>query len=114
MIRNTLTRALSGTSERWTPALFLIDKRVQTLPDERSEGQALERVATAASHRHDVEWIAARRASEGGPLRRDDADARVSETGGVHERRDTQACAPSHRSRRQPWRRSRWVSEETS
>lgn len=68
IIRNTLARALGISADRWTPALFLVDKRVMILPDVRSEADAMQAAETAASARNDVEWIAARPANKAGCL----------------------------------------------
>lgn len=60
MIRSTLAVALGVRPARWTPALFLADKRVLTLPQQRSEAAALRTAEAAAAKRHDVESVAAR------------------------------------------------------
>lgn len=61
MIRSTLARALGVVRERWTPALFLTNKRVMLLATVGSEPAAIERAEAAASVRRDVEWVAAQR-----------------------------------------------------
>jgi hypothetical protein len=63
-----LARALGISADRWTPALFLVDKRIMILPDVRSEADAMQAAETAASARNDVEWIAARPANKAGRL----------------------------------------------
>lgn len=60
MIRSTLALALGVRPQRWTPALFLADKRVLTLPQQRSEAAALQTAEAAAAGRRDVESVAAR------------------------------------------------------
>lgn len=60
MIRSALANALGVRPQRWSPALFLADKRVLTLPQEQTEAEAMQVAEAAAARRHDVESIAAR------------------------------------------------------
>lgn len=62
-IRNALSRAIGTRAERWVPALFLSDKRVLTLPETRSETDAMRAAEAAACGRHDVEWLAVKPAT---------------------------------------------------
>ncbi|HRQ59825.1 MAG TPA: hypothetical protein PLN31_20615 [Azoarcus taiwanensis] len=60
MLRGTLARALGVQPERWTAALFLVDKRVLTLPAAGTEAEAMRTAEEIATKRRDVESIGVR------------------------------------------------------